>query len=200
MEKRSTQSRGGVKGESPLRGQGAELPCGVCGNAPTVPRATSMSNALNKGAGSEASLPVTSRSRRSAPKLLFRPTQYCRARWARPTSRGSDSASCCWSFSLQGFRLRGGESGALRSPPTPLRSALPCFLIFYVAGGFRACGRESGALRSPPTPLHSALPCCLTFLVAKGSCIYPLLFREKSFRSVHSLLARRGKVCYNTHG
>ena len=167
MEKRSTQSRGGVKGESPLRGQGAELPCGVWGNAPTVPRATSMSNALNKGAGSEASLPVTSRSRRSAPKLLFRPTQYCRARWARPTSRGSDSASCCWSFSLQGFRLRGGESGALRSPPTPL---------------------------------HSALPCCLTFLVAKGSCIYPLLFREKSFRSVHSLLARRGKVCYNTHG
>ena len=61
MEKRSTQSRGGVKGESPLRGQGAELPCGVWGNAPTVPRATSMSNALNKGAGSEASLPVTSR-------------------------------------------------------------------------------------------------------------------------------------------
>ena len=200
MEKRSTQSRGGVKGESPLRGQGAELPCGVWGNAPTVPRATSMSNALNKGAGSEASLPVTSRSRRSAPKLLFRPTQHCRARWARPTSMGSDSASCCWSFSLQGFRLRGGVSGALRSPPTPLRSALPCFLIFCGVGGFRACGRESGALRSPPTPLHSALPCCLTFLVAKGSCIYPLLFREKSFRSVHSLLARRGKVCYNTHG
>ena len=159
-----------------------------------------MSNALNKGAGSEASLPVTSRSRRSAPKLLFRPTQHCRARWARPTSRGSDSASCCWSVSLQGFRLCGGESGALRSPPTPLRSALPCFLIFYVAGGFCACGRESGALRSPPTPLRSALPCCLTFLVAKGSCIYPPLFREKSFRSVHSLLARRGKVCYNTHG
>ena len=31
-----------------MRGQGAELPCGVWGNAPTVPRATSMSNALNK--------------------------------------------------------------------------------------------------------------------------------------------------------
>ena len=84
MEKRSTQSRGGVKGESPLRGQGAELPCGVWGNAPTVPRATSMSNALNKGAGSEASLPVTSRSRRSAPKLLYQPLAHCRAKWARP--------------------------------------------------------------------------------------------------------------------
>ena len=94
-----------------------------------------MSNALNKGAGSEASLPVTSRSRRSAPKLLFRLTQHCRARWARPTSRGSDSASCCWSFSLQGFRLCGGESGALRSPQTPLHSALPCCLTFLVAKG-----------------------------------------------------------------
>ena len=31
-----------------MRGQGAELPCGVWGNAPTVPRVTSMSNALNK--------------------------------------------------------------------------------------------------------------------------------------------------------
>ena len=30
-----------------------------------------MSNALNKGAGSEASLPVTSRSRRSAPSCFF---------------------------------------------------------------------------------------------------------------------------------
>ena len=153
MVAKPTQSREGVKGgDSPLRGQGAELPCGVWGNAPTVPRATSMSNALNKGAGSEASLPVTSRSRRSAPKLLFRPTQHCRARWTRPTSRGSDSASCCWSFSLQGFRLCGGESRALRSPPTPLRSALPCFLIFYVAGGFCACGRESGLCGRPRHP------------------------------------------------
>ncbi len=89
MEKRPTQSRGGVKGGSPLRGQGAELPCGVWGNAPTVPRATSISNALNKGAGSEASLPVTLRSRRSAPKRLYPPLAHCRARWARPHSRST---------------------------------------------------------------------------------------------------------------
>ena len=37
-----------VKGQCPLRGQGAELPCGVWGNAPTAPRVTSMLNALNK--------------------------------------------------------------------------------------------------------------------------------------------------------
>ena len=54
----------------PLAGSRDSVPCGVWGNAPTVPRATSISNALNKGAGSEASLPVTLRVRRRAPKLL----------------------------------------------------------------------------------------------------------------------------------
>ena len=73
MKARPTQSRKGVKGQLPLAGSRDSVPCGVWGNAPTVPRATSMPNALNKGAGSEASLPVTLRSRRSAPKLLFPP-------------------------------------------------------------------------------------------------------------------------------
>ena len=45
-----------------------------------------MPKALNKGAGSEASLPVTSRVLRRAPKLLYRPTVQCRAKWARPHS------------------------------------------------------------------------------------------------------------------
>ena len=84
MKKKSTQSRGGVKGGFPLAGSRGGAPCGVWGNAPTVPRATSMQNAPNKGAGSEASLPVTLRSRRSALKLHIRPLTYCRARWARP--------------------------------------------------------------------------------------------------------------------
>ena len=68
MKARPTQSRKGVKGG--LR-PFSSVPCGVWGNAPTVSRATSISNALNKGAGSEASLPVTLRVRRRAPKLLF---------------------------------------------------------------------------------------------------------------------------------
>ena len=59
----------------PLRGQGAELPCGVWGNAPTVPRATISPNALNKGAGSEASLPVTLRIRRCAPQAALSTTR-----------------------------------------------------------------------------------------------------------------------------
>ncbi len=79
MKARPTQSRKGVKGKiSPCRVKGglrpfSSVPCGVWGNASTVPRATSISNALNKGAGSEASLPVTLRVRRRAPKLFFSP-------------------------------------------------------------------------------------------------------------------------------
>ena len=52
------ESRGGASG-------------GVWGNAPSVFRVLNSKEAANKGAGSEASLPVTSRSRRSAPNLLY---------------------------------------------------------------------------------------------------------------------------------
>ena len=71
MEKRPTESRGGVKGGSPLAESRGSASGGVWGNAPTVARATSMSNALNKGAGSEASLPVTLRIRRCAPQAAL---------------------------------------------------------------------------------------------------------------------------------
>ncbi len=55
----------------PLAGSRDSVPCGVWGNAPTVSRQTYSKEAANKGAGSEASLPVTLRVRRRAPKLLF---------------------------------------------------------------------------------------------------------------------------------
>ena len=70
MEEKPTQSREGVKGGFPLAGSRDSVPCGVWGNAPTVPRPINPKEAANKGAGSEASLPVTLRSRRSAPKPL----------------------------------------------------------------------------------------------------------------------------------
>ena len=75
------------QGAMPLAESRGSTSGGVWGNAPTVARATSMSNALNKGAGSEASLPVTLRIRRCAHKRLYPSTQHCRARWARPTFR-----------------------------------------------------------------------------------------------------------------
>jgi len=54
-----------------LAGCRDSVPAGVWGNAPTVPWAANSKEAANKGAGSEASLPVTLRVRRRAPKLLF---------------------------------------------------------------------------------------------------------------------------------
>ena len=56
-----------------LAGCRDSVPAGVWGNAPTVPRPTNPKEAACKGAGSEASLPVTLRVRRRAPKLLFPP-------------------------------------------------------------------------------------------------------------------------------
>ena len=142
-EKRSSRAaEKGSRGNCPLQGQGAELPCGVWGNAPTVPRATSMPNVLNKGAGSEASLPVTLRVRRRAPKLLYPQLAYCRAKWARPSS-WSYNQSC--SFAQAGIsplrrRPKGNENRrSLRSPPTPLRSALSCFLDFSAAEKSLCC-------------------------------------------------------------
>ena len=87
MEKKPTQSRKGVQGGFPLAGSRGSAPCGVWGNAPTVPRPTNSKEAANKSAGSEASLPVTLRSRRSAPKPLYPLLAHCRAKWARPHSR-----------------------------------------------------------------------------------------------------------------
>ena len=76
MKARPTQSRKGVKGQLPLAGSRDSVPCGVWGNAPTVSRALNSKGTVNKGAGSEASLPVTLRVRRRAPKLLF-PPRFC---------------------------------------------------------------------------------------------------------------------------
>ncbi len=59
------------QGAMPLAGSRDSVPCGDWGNAPTVSRQTYSKEVANKGAGSEASLPVTLRVRRRAPKLLF---------------------------------------------------------------------------------------------------------------------------------
>ena len=80
--------------EDPLAGSRDSVPCGVWGNAPTVPRATNPKEASNKGAGSEASLPVTSRVLRRAPKLLYPLLAHCRAKWARPHSRSTTPRPC----------------------------------------------------------------------------------------------------------
>ena len=134
-----------VKGQCPLRGQGAELPCGVWGNAPTVFRALNSKGTVNKGAGSEASLPVTSRVRRRASKLLFPTSVLCRARWVRPCSWSCDQ-SC--SFPQAGIsRLRARPEGFAVALWTASH-ALPCYLILIVAEGFRLCGGDQRAMKT----------------------------------------------------
>ena len=111
-------ARKGSRGKFHLAGCRGGAPAGAWGNAPIVSRATSMPNALNKGAGSEASLPVTSRSRRSAPKLLFPSTQHCRAKWARPTSMGEGFLSMLVFF-IAGEKRRAYPT-AIEKPRQPL--------------------------------------------------------------------------------
>ena len=125
-----------------MRGQGAELPCGVWGNAPTVSRATNSKEAPNKGAGSEASLPLTSRSRRSAPKLLYPLLAHCRAKWARPRCMISDHS---WSFPQAGdfasAEATGGQWKQTKSAVAPLDPFGAATFWGYLRLGFDCFGK-----------------------------------------------------------
>ena len=59
------------QGAMPLAGCRVGAPAGVWGNAPTVPRQTNSKGTAHKGAGSEASLPLTSRVLRRAPQAAL---------------------------------------------------------------------------------------------------------------------------------
>ena len=147
-----------------MRGQGAEPPCGVWGNAPTVPRATNSKEEVNQGAGSEASLSVTLRIRRCAPKLLYPPLAYCRAKWARPN---------CWSFRHSCSFLQAGDFASaeatrgqwkrMKFAVAPLTPS-PCtfsYLIFIVAGGFAPVGATRGQRWRYPFLKYSPLCCTI---------------------------------------
>ena len=131
----STQSRErGQGGNSPLRSPEAAPLVGFGATPQLFHRKPVCQNAANKGAGSEASLPVTSRVRRRAPQLHIRPLTYCRARWARPTSMRRDSFSTAGLFLLQRISpLRRRPEGFAGVPSGLLRIALLCLLIFIAA-------------------------------------------------------------------
>ena len=135
MGVRPTQSREGVKG--------GISPCGVKGRSSLVGFGATPqlfhgrptpSKPPNKGAGSEASLPLTSRSRRSAPKLLYPLLAHCRAKWARPRCMISDHS---WSFpqagdfaSAEATRGQWKQTKSAVAPPlTP--SVLPLFGFIF---------------------------------------------------------------------
>ena len=98
MEEKPTQSREGVKGEFPLAGSRGGAPLWGLGQRPNCSTGDYSKGKVNRGAGSEASLPVTLRSRRSAPKPLYPLLAHCRAKWARPHSRSTTPRPC---FPLQ---------------------------------------------------------------------------------------------------
>ena len=150
MRVNSTQSRKGVKGKiSPCRVKG-QRPLWGLGQRP------------NRFAGDQPKGKIQQRCRqRSVPASNF----------ARPQTRpqAADSTNCAVSRQMgatvllvgksklvfiasRGFRLCGGESGALRSPPTPLRSAHLCGLIFIVAGGIAPAGATRGLSGRPLDP------------------------------------------------
>ena len=171
MKKRPTQSRKGVKGGFPLAGSRDSVPCGVWGNAPTVPRATNSKEEVNQGAGSEASLPVILRVLRRAPKPLYPITVPCRARWARPSCwcrRHSGAVKqACFLPQAGDFASAEATRGQWKrtkfavAPLTPS----PCtfsYLIFIVAGGIAPAGATKG-LSDRPLETFGALLCCLIF-------------------------------------
>ena len=140
----------------PLAGSRDSVPCGVWGNAPTVPRPTSIANALNKGADSEASLPLTLRVRRRAPKLLFpqdsvmnQKTQTAKRRVPPPARR---FAVCANYFCLSpDLSFCSAASAAACSAcffvrPVPWASSTPKRLT--AASNVRLCGGPSCAIIS----------------------------------------------------
>ena len=155
MGERPTQSRKrGQGGNSPpLRGQGAELPCGVWGNAPTVFRALNSKEAPNKGAGSEASLPVTLRIRRCAPQLAL-PTPRTLSRQMGATEYQSFPIILilwkCRDFATV------EATRSLSLAPRPLRRALPCFLFFLLLAF--SCGRRIRTVGRSGASAQSLLP------------------------------------------
>ena len=176
----STQSRKGVKGKiSPCRVKG-QRPLWGLGQRPNCFAGDHSKGTVNQGAGSEASLPVTSRVRRRAPKPLYQPSAHCRAKWARPS---------CWSFRHSGsfpkrrdFAPAGARRGLCAPPSTPSQCTL-LLLDFYWSRENRRCCGDKGAFRSPPPPLRSAHSCFLTFIGAgriaaaaatRGLCARPL--------------------------
>ncbi len=136
-------ARRGQGGDVPLRGQGAELPCGVWGNAPTVSTGDQL-----KGSSQQR------RRQRSVPASNFALPQkrpqaastnaaaHCRAKWARPTLH--DLPIIAGLFRKQGFRLCGGDKGAMETdevcgrPPLTLRC---CHFWVYLRLVFDCFGK-----------------------------------------------------------
>ena len=134
MAAKPTQSRKGVKGQLPLAESRGGASGGVWGNAPTVPRATSMANALNKG-----------RRQRSVPASNF----------ARPQTRPQAALSTYSTLSRQM-----GATDQHREKSFSLGAGLFCCRDFASAEATRGlCGRPLDCFAAH-TPIIDFV-CCM---------------------------------------
>ena len=134
MAAKPTQSRKGVKGQLPLAESRGGASGGVWGNAPTVPRATSMANALNKG-----------RRQRSVPASNF----------ARPQTRPQPALSTYSTLSRQM-----GATDQHREKSFSLGAGLFCCRDFASAEATRGlCGRPLDCFAAH-TPIIDFV-CCM---------------------------------------
>ena len=128
----------------PLQGQGAELPCGVWGNAPTVFRALSSKGTVNKGAGSEASLPVAKK-----------PSKYSSSNMGGDRRRSPEGdRKALWNYANDQFdrKINSGYSKKLT--------------FFILAGDFASAEATKGLSDRPLETFGSPLP-ELTFIGAR---------------------------------
>ena len=149
MKAKSTQSRGGVKGGtsslfiSPLQGQGTASLVGFGATPQLFLVKPTQRKKTSKVAAAKRPAPKLCASSDAPPSCSIH--HLC---CVAPDGRDHDAglATIAALSRKQGFRLCGGEEGALRSPPTPLRSAHPCGLTFAAAGENRAPDRSPRAL------------------------------------------------------
>ena len=112
-------ARKGSRGNFPLAGCRGGAPAGVWGNAPTVPRATSMPNALNKGRR-QRSVPASNSARpQTRPQAALSINSTLSRRWARPTSMGEGFLSLLVFFVAGISPLRRRQGGFPIAPLTP---------------------------------------------------------------------------------
>ena len=148
----------------------------------------------NKGLG-EAPKSCTRKEHESATNSIAKRGQGaiapCRVKGQRPLWGLGQRPNCSASDQSQGSRQQRCRQRSVPASNFALPQERPQAALLTNS----ILSRQMGA-----TDQHRETIPVLVFFIAEGFASIPPLFREKSFRSVHSLLARRGKVCYNTHG
>ena len=149
MRVNSTQSREGVKWQLPLAESRGSASGGVWGNAPTVPRQTYSKEEVNKGAGSEASLPVTKKPCNTAQsaweataegvqRAIGKPSgSYSFYHYNRKVNSGSAKSSltfyCCRGISRLRVRPKGMKTNEVCDRPLETFGCTLPYLYWRVA-------------------------------------------------------------------